>query len=288
MGRPLSQAPGEVAGFEERARHMIAIAPETLADVAVEPKARLHPLHPARSLGLRLRHRALELPIPHRRQRRRAGPDGGQRRALEALRPDPALRRALRRGLRRGRPARGAVPAPASQSRRGLAADRAPGRRLRLLHRLGARGCCGAEGGRRPLHRHRPRARRQGPGLCARRCQPRARRCHPGGRRLLQLRPILLRHRAHLCPRGPLRRLRRRGRRPDPRLQARQSAGGRREPGAPGARLFPRLRARPDRRGHRRRGPSAHRSGRLSRRRGRHALHGPADPDRGRPLPCGS
>ena len=26
MGRPISQAPGEVAGFEERARHMIASA----------------------------------------------------------------------------------------------------------------------------------------------------------------------------------------------------------------------------------------------------------------------
>ena len=38
MGRPLSQGPGEVAGFEERARHMIKIAPDALADIAVEPK----------------------------------------------------------------------------------------------------------------------------------------------------------------------------------------------------------------------------------------------------------
>ncbi len=38
MGRPLSQAPGEVGGFEERARHMIEIGPKALADVAVEPK----------------------------------------------------------------------------------------------------------------------------------------------------------------------------------------------------------------------------------------------------------
>ncbi|WP_119462287.1 aldehyde dehydrogenase family protein [Rhodospirillaceae bacterium SYSU D60014] len=38
IGRPLSQAPGEVRGFEERARHMIAIAPEALADVAVGDK----------------------------------------------------------------------------------------------------------------------------------------------------------------------------------------------------------------------------------------------------------
>ena len=38
MGRPVGQCPGEVAGFEERARHMIAIAPEALGDIAVEPK----------------------------------------------------------------------------------------------------------------------------------------------------------------------------------------------------------------------------------------------------------
>ena len=39
MGRPIAHAPFEVNGFEERARHMIKIAPAALADVAVEPKA---------------------------------------------------------------------------------------------------------------------------------------------------------------------------------------------------------------------------------------------------------
>jgi acyl-CoA reductase-like NAD-dependent aldehyde dehydrogenase len=38
MGRPVSQTAGEIGGFEERARHMLAIAPDTLADIAVEPK----------------------------------------------------------------------------------------------------------------------------------------------------------------------------------------------------------------------------------------------------------
>jgi len=38
MGRPRQQAYGEMRGFEERARHMIAIAPETLKDIAVAPK----------------------------------------------------------------------------------------------------------------------------------------------------------------------------------------------------------------------------------------------------------
>ena len=38
MGRPISQAPGEVGGFEERARHMIEIAPAALADIDPGPK----------------------------------------------------------------------------------------------------------------------------------------------------------------------------------------------------------------------------------------------------------
>jgi acyl-CoA reductase-like NAD-dependent aldehyde dehydrogenase len=38
MGRPLSQAPGEVRGFEERARTMIGLAPEALADIDPGPK----------------------------------------------------------------------------------------------------------------------------------------------------------------------------------------------------------------------------------------------------------
>ncbi|WP_026986694.1 aldehyde dehydrogenase family protein [Fodinicurvata fenggangensis] len=38
MGRPISQAPAEVGGMEERARHMIEIAPEALADIRPTPK----------------------------------------------------------------------------------------------------------------------------------------------------------------------------------------------------------------------------------------------------------
>lgn len=37
MGRPVSQTPGEVRGFEERARYMIAIAPQALADIRPDP-----------------------------------------------------------------------------------------------------------------------------------------------------------------------------------------------------------------------------------------------------------
>ena len=38
IGRPIGQSPGEMRGFEERARYMIEIAPSALGDVPVEPK----------------------------------------------------------------------------------------------------------------------------------------------------------------------------------------------------------------------------------------------------------
>ena len=38
MGRPLSQSPGEMRGFEERARYMIQIGPEALADIEATDK----------------------------------------------------------------------------------------------------------------------------------------------------------------------------------------------------------------------------------------------------------
>jgi len=39
IGRPLSQSPGEIRGFEERARYMIELAPDALADIDAGPKA---------------------------------------------------------------------------------------------------------------------------------------------------------------------------------------------------------------------------------------------------------
>lgn len=38
MGRPLSQTPGELRGLEERARHMLKIAPDALVDITPEPQ----------------------------------------------------------------------------------------------------------------------------------------------------------------------------------------------------------------------------------------------------------
>jgi acyl-CoA reductase-like NAD-dependent aldehyde dehydrogenase len=38
MGRPIAHAPGEIRGFEERARHMLEIAPEALANIRLAHK----------------------------------------------------------------------------------------------------------------------------------------------------------------------------------------------------------------------------------------------------------
>ena len=38
MGRPIAQTPGEVAGFAERARFMVDVAPKVLADIDPGPK----------------------------------------------------------------------------------------------------------------------------------------------------------------------------------------------------------------------------------------------------------
>ena len=47
MGRPIRYTPGEVRGFGRRA-HMIALAPQALAD-STPPEGRLPSLHPARA-----------------------------------------------------------------------------------------------------------------------------------------------------------------------------------------------------------------------------------------------
>ena len=78
-------------------------------------------------------------------------------------------------------------------------ADRLRRDRPRQLHRLGRRRPRDRARRGRHLRRARARARRQGPGLCARRRQSRPRGREPGRRRVLQFRPVLLRHRAHLC-----------------------------------------------------------------------------------------
>ena len=92
-------------------------------------------------------------------------------------------------------------------------ADRLGQGRPRQLHRLGRRRQGDRARRRRHLRLARAGARRQGPGLCAAGREARPRDREPRRRRLLQFRPVLLRHRAHLCAREGLRAVPRRLRR---------------------------------------------------------------------------
>ncbi len=247
MGRPVRFGAGEMRGFEERARYMIGIAEDVLQPIDPGPKERLQALHHARAARHRADDRAVELPLHDRRQLGRPGADGRQRRDPEARRADAARRRALPDGGRPGRPAGGPVPAPLPRPR----ADRPhpDGRHGRppRLHRLGRRRPRDGGGGGRHLHLDGPRARRQGSGLCPGRLRPRSHRRERRRRRLLQLRPVLLRRRAHLRPPRRLRRVPRRLRRDGEGLQARRSAGRGDDARAHGAAGFGRHGARPDR-----------------------------------------
>ena len=49
IGRPIAHSPGELRGLEERARHMLELAPEALADVSPRPS----PASPAASAASR-------------------------------------------------------------------------------------------------------------------------------------------------------------------------------------------------------------------------------------------
>ncbi len=52
MGRPIRYSPNEIRGFEERARHMIKIAEQSLAAVVIEPKTGFHRFIRREALGV--------------------------------------------------------------------------------------------------------------------------------------------------------------------------------------------------------------------------------------------
>ena len=114
MGRPIAQSPGEIRGpGGARPLH----AGGSTAGAGRSParaQGGLHPLRPPRAAGAGVRHRPLELSLPHRGQQHRPGPRRRQRRAAQAFGADALVRRALPGGVRRGGPAAGRVPAPAS------------------------------------------------------------------------------------------------------------------------------------------------------------------------------
>ena len=205
MGRPIAQSPGEIRGLEERARYMLELRAEALADVEPAPQAGLHPLHPPRAAGRwcsSSRPGTTPTSPPSTASSRRWRP---------ATRCCSSTRRRRRSCAERFQEAfdEAGLPAGVFQhlhlSHDAAAADRRQRRGpTSSLHRLGRRRA--RRPGRRPASAFigdQPRARRQGPGLRPRRRRSRPRGREPGRRRVLQLRPELLRHRADLRPRAP-------------------------------------------------------------------------------------
>jgi acyl-CoA reductase-like NAD-dependent aldehyde dehydrogenase len=168
MGRPIKYAGGELGGFEERARHMIAIADEALA-----------PLVPAARDGFKRYVRrdpagivltvapwnypyltAVNSVIPALMAGNAVILKAAAQTILVGDRFQSAMDKA---GLPKGCSARSRSRTTTPPSDR-LRPDR-PG----LFHWLGRGWPRRGSSGRRHLHRDRARARRQGPGLCARR-----------------------------------------------------------------------------------------------------------------------
>ena len=109
MGRPIRHSPGEVRGFEERARYMLGIAASALAPIDPGGEGRLPAPDQARAAGGRRGRRAVELSVSDGRECGVAGADRRQCRGAQALAPDAAVRRALPRGVRRAPACRAGV-----------------------------------------------------------------------------------------------------------------------------------------------------------------------------------
>jgi hypothetical protein len=77
MGRPIRHSPGEVRGFEERARYMLQVAPEALAR-STRREGRASAPDQARAARRRRGRRAVELPLPDGGQCGAAGADRRQ------------------------------------------------------------------------------------------------------------------------------------------------------------------------------------------------------------------
>ena len=131
MGRPVRYTPNEVAGFEERARYMIAVAEQALADVDVGDKPGFTRFIRRVPLGVAFVIAPWNYPYLTAVNAVVPALMAGNAGDPEALGPDSAVRRADRRGVRRGRAARGPVPAPAPQPRCGRPNHRQRRDRLR-------------------------------------------------------------------------------------------------------------------------------------------------------------
>ena len=212
MGRPVSQAPGEVTrGFQERATWLLASPPDALADEPQAPKEGFERFIRHEPLGVVLVVAPWNYPYLMLGQLGAAGPARRQRRGAQVGVADPAGLRAVGRGARRGGPARWRVPVRPRRPRR-----RSPG--WSADPRVGFVAFTGSVEGGHAMSAPRPRRASSAPASSSAArtpptCGPTPRRGHrrrARRRRVLQQRPVVLRRRAHLRAPRPLRRVRRR------------------------------------------------------------------------------
>ena len=274
MGRPIRYGPGEMRGFEERARYMLGGGAGDARRHRRRAEGGLQALYPPRAAGRRAQSAGVELPLHDRAQCGAAGDPRRQHGGHEAFQPDRAGRGALRRLLQQGGTSPRRLPVPAHVPRDHRQGDPLRPRRSGRLHRLDRRRAADHGRGRRrhQLSRDLSRTRRQGPGLCAARRQYRLHRRERRRCRFLQFRPVVLRRRAHLRPRGRLRRLPGGGGRHHQRLRAGLAGRPGHDARAGRAHQGGRFRARPGRGGEAPGRQAADRRKPLRQGRGRHAL----------------
>ena len=138
IGRPIAHSPGELRGFAERARHMLELAPEALADVELGAQARLHAASSAASRSASCSSLA-PWNYPYLTAVNAIVPAllAGNAVILKHSAQTPLVRRALRRGVREAGLPEGVfqhLHLRTSDAARIIASG---ARRLRRVHRLG-------------------------------------------------------------------------------------------------------------------------------------------------------
>ena len=165
------------AAASRSARCTCAASPRRRWRTSRRAEGRASALHPPRAARRRAGGRAVELSLAHVGERGGAGAARRQQRDPEDGAADAARRRALRRSLRGGRAAARACSSSCTWTTT-QAARMIGDERIGFVAFTGSvrGGHAVQRAARGALHRHRPRARRQGPGLRARRRDARVRR----------------------------------------------------------------------------------------------------------------
>ena len=198
MGRPIRYTPGEVGGFEARARHMIAIADSALRDVVPEPVKGFTRFIRREPLGVVLVVAPWNYPLLTAVNAVVPALMAGNAVILKPSAQTPLAGERIVEALAGAGLPDGLLQRVHTDHAGTQALIKAPQVDGVCFTGSVAGGVGGGAGGGRALHPRRARTRRQRPGLRARRREARCRRRDAGRRRVLQFRAELLRHPAHL------------------------------------------------------------------------------------------